>query len=931
MSNLPHDNIYSILGKLNSINGETIAESAPAAKKKTLLQESMEAVEADKTNIESKLAKQLSEFKTDESRASSEDWAYAMQHTVRPTEKLAAKKPGVFNSQAEAQAWIDDHNLGAKYRVLGPAMTKSRKYELTTIAEDSSCPDCGNTGFTNEGECPTCSTSVKETAPEGWEGTVKKMKKHKEIDNPWALANYMKDKGYKSHVKEDAEKSQLLQLKKELAEANQNDSEAVTRIIIELRKVERKLKLRETARVHKGTYGTSYYSSAEHTGEEVPAVKKGKGRPKKAKHEKASASLPDLSGPEHVPHGPARKHSISDAPPVGSPEYAEYKAKKDRAAKRKKVKENSLSEAMTKLARRLTEGVNFKEMADNTSKSIEELMSELQQDISTYKATGHASDVLKDFLQVHHHTKMQREATAPKVAPAAPQMSPAPIAAETAPTFAADHELNELARLAGLDVTPVTGPGQEIEWPEEVIGGHPDEDTWGNEELDEGGMSEVDMLMQDLGEGNADIYDVMSNPQTPVEKVASGILQGMYDDISIDYRLHPDDDFDKIINIMGERIAKDYPAVTEEGIDVSEPSIEPINGPKEEYKTMRQSTLNPGEGDFGEKGMHPDRPTFKNGDNALAEPTLESRLAAEYESIKKKVTEAPRGDKWTVLYSFDDPSSSGRASGQWKGSAPDSSRAKSYAKADVEKKGRKNVSITRATKQESVTEGILGKRASKTFHGTMSKAFYKEKAKKLNTPEKSSDQKKTNEAEVTEAEVIRKKARNPAEGGHEGPLPGGPRWPAHQDKNAAQNRDQLQKRYGVTESEVDQTGEGDKIFTVYISHNYYRGKHYDYHPRPYYVLASSPEEARSIVIDNRDTIESDLRSRNMMVGQGRRPLIRRSEPYRFSEKNIGQVKLYTSSCSNLKVITKDGQFVRVDQETGGTPVIRNNPATEGKV
>lgn len=32
-------------------------------------------------------------------------------------------------------------------------------------------------------------------APEGWEDTVKKMKKHDEIDNPWALAWYMKNKG----------------------------------------------------------------------------------------------------------------------------------------------------------------------------------------------------------------------------------------------------------------------------------------------------------------------------------------------------------------------------------------------------------------------------------------------------------------------------------------------------------------------------------------------------------------------------------------------------------------------------------------------------------------------------------------------------------------------------------------------------------------
>jgi hypothetical protein len=46
---------------------------------------------------------------------------------------------------------------------------------------------------------------ITEVSPKGWEGTVKAMKKHKEIDNPWALAWYMKNKGYKSHKKEALE------------------------------------------------------------------------------------------------------------------------------------------------------------------------------------------------------------------------------------------------------------------------------------------------------------------------------------------------------------------------------------------------------------------------------------------------------------------------------------------------------------------------------------------------------------------------------------------------------------------------------------------------------------------------------------------------------------------------------------------------------
>ncbi len=44
-------------------------------------------------------------------------------------------------------------------------------------------------------------------SPKKWSGTVKAMKKHKEIDNPFALAWSMKKKGYKPHYKEMPGKS----------------------------------------------------------------------------------------------------------------------------------------------------------------------------------------------------------------------------------------------------------------------------------------------------------------------------------------------------------------------------------------------------------------------------------------------------------------------------------------------------------------------------------------------------------------------------------------------------------------------------------------------------------------------------------------------------------------------------------------------------
>ena len=49
--------------------------------------------------------------------------------------------------------------------------------------------------------------NIQESSPKGWGGTTSAMMKHhkKEIDNPWALAHWMKKKDFKSHYKNDPE------------------------------------------------------------------------------------------------------------------------------------------------------------------------------------------------------------------------------------------------------------------------------------------------------------------------------------------------------------------------------------------------------------------------------------------------------------------------------------------------------------------------------------------------------------------------------------------------------------------------------------------------------------------------------------------------------------------------------------------------------
>jgi hypothetical protein len=74
----------------------------------------------------------------------------------------------------------------------------------------------------------------------------------------------------------------------------------------------------------------------------------------------------------------------------------------------------------------------------------------------------------------------------------------------------------------------------------------------------EGFSSESDMILAKAGSGELDIYDVMTNPKTPAEATAAKIIQQMYDDVSIDHHLHPDDDFEQILDIVADQLEADY-------------------------------------------------------------------------------------------------------------------------------------------------------------------------------------------------------------------------------------------------------------------------------------------------------------------------------------------------------------------------------------
>jgi hypothetical protein len=76
--------------------------------------------------------------------------------------------------------------------------------------------------------------------------------------------------------------------------------------------------------------------------------------------------------------------------------------------------------------------------------------------------------------------------------------------------------------------------------------------------LQESHMSEVDQIIQDVISGELDAYDIMTHPKTPEEQYVSKIIQQEYENVSIDHRLHGDDDFEKILDIVVDRLADDY-------------------------------------------------------------------------------------------------------------------------------------------------------------------------------------------------------------------------------------------------------------------------------------------------------------------------------------------------------------------------------------
>lgn len=645
--NHPHDNMYSILGKLAAL------QPTPEEKRFALVKEIRESVEAKGSvlqgvdAVQARLAEQFTETKTNEA-------IRVMGNTKGPVGHYSQAKyyhRGTPDAQSpEGQAHRDATAAMAKSaRAAGGKLSIGRTNEPTgkRVHGGYDAMAKGVTPFrTSAEECAMCeSGNCEEHGMVEGETTYKNgVTTHRKTDFP----------GYPTDDGDDIE------------DAN------------------------------KGKRGRPRKHAVKVAKTDAGGNKLGRGRPKK------------------------------DAAPVYSKMNDPFGRVPNKAPKTKlKGRTHTMAEAMDKLSQRfsrISEGINFAELLKSKHQTVDEMLSELQQDIKQFKDTGHCSELLKDCMEIkgYHGKVVADEATNPSNPfykkqndyNLPPAMRGHGTADYTLPDVKAhdnierDHyrdraglppldtsleeELSELAKLAGLS---------EVSRGDYIKQKDTEAEHSGKNKFQAFGQEfDTDEITEEPNEGNTftkglEDDDVEIGDKIPgtnaVKKV--DIDESVEDTINVATNMSSNGDKNVTVTANGSQAAEllqmlriaglgngqaaqdlqgqadtpiDAQVDGEEGIEVielpaQEPEVDeaethvddaganPVNAPNEKYMSMKGSTMGPGEGDSGEKAMNPDRPTKNNGDNALATPptraqktliavsALESKLAAEYESIKK--------------------------------------------------------------------------------------------------------------------------------------------------------------------------------------------------------------------------------------------------------------------------------------------------------
>ena len=344
----------------------------------------------------------------------------------------------------------------------------------------------------------------------------------------------------------------------------------------------------------------------------------------------------------------------------------------------KKAEKKSVKESMDQIQTRFLMEASFKRIAEEHGETLEEMMAQMAKDMEHYHNTGHASHLLRDCMEIHWHNKQDVEETVNRPELSNPWLgvkdAPPPVpVAPAKPSFLdraksvgqkalstlghpddagmradlerkvhpVDEELEKLAELAGL-----TMEAKEESFKKAV------KDK--QNKVDEANLDPVGKEDDDINnDGKTDkTDDYLKNRRAKIAqniKEAEELVQMMkiagLDTVKIEESIRvmaAEADQEVCPKCDCSPCECEHDKVEEDKLTVVDVNEKPANAPKPEYKSMKASTLNPGEGDNGEKNMY-----GGPGDNRMTQqpsrpvkpvksmPTLESYIEAEYNSIKK--------------------------------------------------------------------------------------------------------------------------------------------------------------------------------------------------------------------------------------------------------------------------------------------------------
>lgn len=625
--NHPNDNIYSILGKLEALT----PAPTPAEERFALVKEIQESVEAKGSILEgvdavqAKLARQFAEAKAKPDFLDL-DKDGNKKEPMKKAAKEKIEEKAVSQAQQKFMGMVHAAQKGAK--AASPEVAKVAKDMGKKDAKDFAAtkhkglPQHVAEGHCSKCDCDPCECPTNESiCNECGMYESKCSCESTNEDMSRAAKGYEKygKKGMQALAKagrDGASEEELDKIRDQ--HDHYNESQLDEREFHTKDEFDSNAKTGDTHNLskHKATKtdrGTRYNIHPPKDDEEDSLDRlKGPGSGKKGRPRKDITKNPrrDPDAPKGA-RGRPKKAEKSDGGHKLHDLFNRVKASAHDTAKKPWDTEKThkhIDEGVTKL---VTESVNFKRMMEEQHMTLDEMLECMNADMQQFKESGICSDRLRDMMEVYAHAKKQmEEANAPAPAPVPGHGIPGNLPPQQVPgkmdllkgkgrsyyeEDSIEQELNELARLAGLQTSEgnaftgklaSTPKGGEFELDGKTF---KDTSSLDDGELDEGEMEEGNEFSGELAKAKAQHKD----------------------SFEVDGKTYP---------------------VKEGTIEVDDKGANPANKPKPKYGTIKQITT---QGD----DLNRQKKQFKKeypGDNPTTNvATLESKLAAEYESIKK--------------------------------------------------------------------------------------------------------------------------------------------------------------------------------------------------------------------------------------------------------------------------------------------------------